>query len=88
MTEDKDNIKQFSLNLVPPEDRDQELRDCLNRGVAVFTEQVSKENIQSFFAVILDETDNISIVAAGEQLPLKTIGALRSAEFEILNGMG
>lgn len=92
MTDDTEinnnNVKQFSLNLVTPsEDRDAELKDCLAKGLESFSKEICKEGIKSFFAIILDDTDELVFVGAGELETLKTLGALKSAENELLRGM-
>ncbi len=86
---ESDNVKQLHLNLVPPgsPSRDEELLDCLNKGIDVFNELVKAPGVQSFFVVILDESELPTFVGAGEQLQLKTLGALEMAKNELLAGM-
>jgi hypothetical protein len=82
------NVKQFSLNLVTPSaDRDAELKDCLAKGLESFSVEVCKDGVKSFFAILLDDTDELVFVGAGELETLKTLGALRSAENELLKGL-
>ncbi len=81
------NVRQLTLNLVPPQSGDKELRECLDKGLAILQEEMKASNVQSFIAIILNETESPLLIGAGDHLPLKTIGALRVAEDEILKGL-
>lgn len=87
-TTDTDNVRQFSLNLVSPsQDKDEELRECLDKGLEVFTEIVKGDKVQSFFIIVLDDTDQPILIGAGESQTLRTLGALEMASNELLAGL-
>ena len=86
-TTDTNNVKQFTLNLVSPEKKDDELRECLNKGIDTFVEQVKIEGVQSFFAIVLDGSDNPVLIGAGEAQTLRTLGALEMAIDALLTGV-
>lgn len=82
------NVKQFTLNLVTPDQKgSDELRECLDKGIEVFTELAKSDNIQSFFIIILDDTELPTFVGAGEAQTLRTLGALEMASNELLAGL-
>lgn len=85
-TEDTTNVRQLTLNLVPPEkeSKDEELRGLLDESLAILIEEVSKDKTKCFLAIVLDKDDNLSAVLAGHIHPFTMVGALRSTEIEIL----
>ncbi len=89
MTEETENnnnnIKKFELNVVQSEDAsDKELKECLANGLAVFADAIANDGAKSFIAIVLDDTDALTYIGAGEMPTLKLIGALRCAEDEVL----